>query len=259
MDDLDVDPLTDAIQPTIASFDFSEAAAVYYPTKRVIYVACKSSTDENHNDKVLSVYIRRNASNQFVEDISIDDASVSDWIVDGSNLYSVSSVDQNVYKWFTRNSSGGVGQNHKYVTKAYTYGAPANGKEFNTLYLEGFIGERTKMKVTVLYGILGTEGTSEKILEWDDSTYVSTQKISALGTDIVGELGLGAVSESIRDSYAFSVPIHFDVKKSTRFKIKVETVYDDETTPESYWAISNPGVNVDLGEHEGIKQINSND
>lgn len=256
--ELNLDSITDVILPTIADYDFTETAAIYYPPKRVIYVACKSSSDESANDKVIAYYIRKGVGGNYIGDISIDDLFVADWIVEEKNLYYVSSINQNTYKMFTRKSANQVGIKHKWVSKSLTFNEPARGKEFNKLYVEGFIGSNTKIKITILYGILGADGTASKTIEWNNDDYVYGQKISALGTDVLGTLSLGSRSADILDSYPFSVPIHFDVNKSTRYKIKIETLYDDETSAESYWAISNIATNPNLKTIENNKTLNSN-
>lgn len=253
--DLNLESVTDVILPTIENYDFSSAASVYYPKKRVILAACKSDSDQTANDRVIAFYIRRGSSGNFIGDLSIyDSMNVADWILDGKDLYFLSSVDQNTYKAFSRDSRNGSGITHRYTTKAFTFGEPGREKEFSTLYVEGLIKAYTKLKVSVLYGILGTESTKSRTLEWNDSTYVTSQTISALGTDVIGTTSLGASSTQIQESYAFSVPIHCNVLKTTRYKIAFETVHDDETNPdgEVYWAISNIATNPSL------KNVNQN-
>ena len=256
--DLNMESITDVILPTIKDYYFDEAAAIYFPEKRAIYVACATNEDVGHNDKVITYYVRRGVDGNYVGDISIDEGDIADWFVDGKKLYGVSSVDQNVYEFFGRNSKRGVSINHRLATKAFTHGEPALTKEFNTVYVEGFIKNRTKIKITVLYGLLGTGGSKSQVLEWNNNNYVTSQKVSALGTDLLGATSLGASNADINDSYAFSVPIHFDVNKHTRYKILVETEYDADTTPESYWAISNIATNPVLGDIDKNKLINSN-
>lgn len=254
--DINLGEVSDIILPTIKDYDNSDAAAIYLPTKRCIMVATNDGTS-SYNNKVISYYLKRTADGTIAFDISIDDIFVSDWLLNEKELYYGSSTEQNVFKMFEQNSANGVGINHKWTSKEFTFDEPARGKEFNKLYIEGFIGERTKIKVTVLYGLLGSGGAKSKTLSWDDD-YVSPQKISALGTEVLGTVSLGASSVDISDSYSFSVPIHFDVNKSTRYKIKIETFYDDETDIESYWAISNIATNPDLKVIENNKIINSN-
>lgn len=256
--DLSIEPITDIILPTIANYDFSEAASVYYPPKRVIYVACKSSSGVSGNDRVISFYLRKNPEGQTVGDISIDTGYVADWILEEKTLYFVSSLDQNCYKLFSRYSANGVGLNHSWTSKELTYSEPAKGKEFDIVYVEGFIKDYTKIKITVLYGAMGSDGSKSKILAWNDS-YVQSGVVSALGTDVIGVNSLGASSSEISDSHPFSVPIHFDVKKSTRYAIKIETYYDEETNVESYWAVSNISSNPTLMTIDNNKIINSND
>lgn len=255
---LNINSITDVIIPSLQDFDFSDAAVIFYPRKRAIYLACKSSSSASANDKVITYYVKRGANGNYIGDLSIDNLAVADWFIYNRNLHFVSSLDQNSYSMYSRKSASGVGINHKWVSKEFTYGEPARGKEFNTLYIDGYIGDRTKIKITVFYGILGSGGSKSQVLEWDDSRYVSSQKISALGTDALGTLALGSSSSDILDSYSFSAPIHFDVNKANRFRIKIETIYDSETSPESYWAITNLALNPTLLGKDLNKQINSN-
>lgn len=255
--DLNLDSISDTILPTIADYDFSDAATVYFAPKRVIYVACKTDSGQSYNNKIIAFYIQRGADGQFGVDISIDDGFVADWVVDRNTLYAMSSIDQNTYKWFDQYSDVGVAQNHKWVSKEFTFNEPARQKEFNKLYIEGFIRTHTKIKVSIIYGILGSGTSVSKIISWDDD-FVSKQKVSALGTDVIGTVSLGASSKDVKDSHVFSVPIHFNANADTRYKIKIETYYDEETTEESYWAISNLAPNPSIKGLSGNKIINSN-
>ena len=251
--------MTDIILPTIKNFDLDDAACIYFPSKRAIYISCKSSSDEAANNKQIVFYINSGGDENVVGDISIDDINVRDYIVDADKLYFLSSVNQNTYEMFTRNSADGEKLSHKIVTKEFTFNEPARGKEFNTLYIEGFIAEKTKMKVTILYGILGSSGEkSHTISQTDD--FVNTTKVSALGDAILGDLSLGKSQAAISDSFPFSVPLHFDISKATRYKIRVETVFDDpdDYDTESFWAVSNISTNPALGTIMKNKQEISN-
>jgi len=254
---LNLESVTDIIAPTLAEYDFSDAAACYFSPKKAIYVACKSNSSKNVNDKVITYYIKRGVDNSYSGDLSIDDMFVADWIVDSRDLYFVSSIDQNVYKMFEQNSDDGSGVSHMWTSKEFTFDEPARGKEFNTLWIEGYIKANTKIKITMDYGILGSKGSKSYILAWDNE-FVESSTISALGSDVLGINSLGAVSGDIQDSYPFSLGIHFDVNKATRYKVKFETYYDSETNDEAYWAISNMSTNPDLKSIDQNKIINSN-
>lgn len=255
---LNLESITDIILPTIENYDFSDAASIYYPKKRVIFVACKSSSSVNFNDMMIAYYIRRSLTGNFVGDLSIfNSIKAADFILDRKTLYYISSVDQNVYKMFGRNSAKGVGVIHSYTTKSFTFGEPAIGKEFHTVYIEGLISNGTKIKISVLYGILGSDNQKEIVLEWNNSKYVATQKISALGTEVIGTTSLGASNSNILDSYPFSVPIQFNPLRNTRYKIKMQTEYDEETVDDTYWAVSNISTNPTLKGIDTNKQISA--
>lgn len=254
-DDMDTDSLSDIILPSIKDWDFSDASVTYFADKQAIYISANNSDGER---RVISYYIRKDANGNYVGDFSIDDEPAADWISQGQDLFFVSSVDQNIYQEFERFSANGVGRNHRWTSKSFTLNEPALGKEFDTLYLEGFIRERTKIKISIIYGTLGADGEKSVVLSWDDTSQVYDSKVSALGSNSLGTLKLGGISDSVQDSYPFSCPIHFDANKSTRFKVRIETYYDSETNDESYWAISNIGFNPHLGNVMLTRTKNSN-
>lgn len=234
---LSMGSVTDIILPTLSEYDHSGAVATYFPPKRLLLIA---TNDSDGNRKQISIYVKGSSPN-FIYDISIDDIPVADYIVDGKNLYFVSSLDQNTYKLFDRNSANGNVLNHSYTTKEFTFSAPAQQKQFNTLYCEGLISVNTKLKVTVDYGIFGQDGSTSYTIEWDNAEIVSTQTVSALGVDVLGVTSLGGNNNDVSSSYIFSFPLHIDINPNTRYKVKFETVYDDDTTidHESYWAVMN--------------------
>lgn len=240
-DVLNISSITDQVLPTIREYDNSSASAVYYAPKKCIYIATNNS---NGDRVVISIYIKQEG----LYDISIDELPVADWLVDGDNLYFVSSLDQNTYLMFDRESDDTIPVEHFYTTKEFTFQEPSRGKEFNKVYIEGFIGEGTTIKVTVIYGIGGNGGEKEYIINWNDPSFVQDDKLGALGVNVLGVNSFGASQGVINDSYIFSFPIHFDINKSTRYKLKFETLYD---TPESYdsdayWALSNVATNPGL-------------
>jgi hypothetical protein len=253
--------ITDIIAPTLQEYDMSNAVAAYFPPKKVILVA---ADDSNGDRKQIAIYVKGGAGN-FTFDVSIDDIPVADYIVDGSDLYFVSTLDQNCYKLFARNSANSNTLNHKYATKEYTFESPAQDKEFDTIYVEGLINENGKLRITVEYGILGQDGSVSYVVRWDDNSgdnaAVSPSKISALGTSTLGETSLGGNDAEIQDSYIFSLPIHFDAKRSTRYKVVFETYYDEDTTDdhETYWAVMNCSADTRLLDLSKLKMRNSND
>lgn len=255
---LNMSSITDIILPTIAEYDFTSAACQYYPKKRAIFVACKSKSSKTHNDMLIAYYIRKNSDGNYIGDISIfDSIKASDFILDRNEIFFVSSVDQNTYKLFDRNSANGSGITHRYTTKAFTFGDIVKDKEFDILYIEGLIAYGTKIKISSLYGMFGSKASKEEIIVWNDNTYVSSQKISALGVDVLGTVSLGASSQDILDSFPFQVAIHMDVLKANQFKIKFETIYDEDTVDEAYWAILNTGFNPRFNNFDTNKIINS--
>lgn len=256
--DIDIgDSLFSNILPNIKNFDFSNSAVVYYQPKQVILTACKSDSSKVSNDKIIALYLKKDANGGLIADISIDYGFVNDWIVDGKDLYAFSSTDQNCYKFYERNSYNGLGMAHSLTSKEFTFDEPARLKEFNTIYVEGLISSHTKTKISIIYGIMGSQDSKGIILAWNDD-YVSNKKISALGVDILGVNSLGATNNEMRDSYVFSVPIHIDAIPTNRYKIKIETYYDEDTVDESYWAISNVSFNPVLLGVENNKIINVN-
>lgn len=253
---LSMSSITDIIMPTIKDYDNTTAVVSYFSPKRLLLIA---TNDKDNNRKQISIYVKGSSPN-YVFDISIDDVPVADYIIDGKDIYFVSSLDQNTYKLFGRESANGNVLNHKYVTKEYTFESPAQQKEFDTIYCEGLINANTKLKVTVEYGIFGQDGSASYTIDQTNTDIVSTQTVSSLGTDVLGVTSLGGNDDEILDSYVFSFPLHVDINPNTRFKVKFETVYDEDTTVdhESYWAVLNCSVDARLSDISRLKMQNVN-
>lgn len=249
--------ISDMIAPTLREYDNTNAVAAYYPPKRLLLIA---TDDKNGDRKQISIYVKGSSGN-YLFDISIDDIPAADYIVDGKDLYFVSTIDQNCYKLFDRNSANGAVLEHKYVTKEYVFDSPAQDKQFDTVYVEGLINENSKIRITVEYGIFGRETQKSFNLFWNNSEVVSTAKVSALGTSILGATSLGGNDAEILDSYIFSCPIHFDIKDATRYRIKFETIYDEDTTVdhETYWSIFNVSTDTRLMDISRLNMQNSNE
>jgi len=254
---LNMSSITDMILPTIKDWDNSNAVATYFPPKRLLLIA---STDENGDRKQISIYVKR-TDNGNIYDVSIDDIPVADYIVDGSELFFVSSLDQNCYRLFDRNSANGNILEHRYVTKEYIFDSAAQQKEFDTLYVEGLINKNSKIRFTIEYGIFGQDASKSWTLYWNDNDVVSTSPVSALGTSVLGATSLGGNDAEILDSYIFSCPIHFDANASTRYRLKIETIYDEDTTidHETYWALFNVLSDTRLLDISRLNMRNSND
>ncbi len=254
---LPIESITDIIMPTLQGYNNSNVAMTFLPSKKLLLIA---TNDSDGVRKQISIYVK-GASNQPVFDISIDDIPVADYIVDGSDIFFVSTLDQNCYRLFGRNSANGNVLNHRYVTKEYIFDSPAQQKQFDTVYIEGLINANGKLRVSVDYGIFGQDGSKSFIIKWDNSDIVSTATVSALGTGVLGATSLGASDSEIQNSYIFSCPIHFDVLNTTRYRVKFETVYDDESDydHETYWAVMNCSSDTRLFDISRLNMQNSND
>lgn len=256
---LNMASLTDSIAPTLREYDNTNAVAAYFPPKRLLLIA---TDDKDGNRKQVAIYVKGSSGN-FTFDISIDDVPVADYIVDGKDLYFVSTLDQNTYKLFARNSANGNVLSSNYSTKEYTFDAPGQGKQFDTVYIEGLMNENCKLKVTIDYGILGQDDSNSYIIRWDDNGEegaVSPAKVSALGTSVLGDTSLGGNDAEILDSYIFSAPIHFDIKEATRYRVTFETIYDSSNNDtESYWAILNCSADTRLYDISKLKMKNVNE
>lgn len=253
----EVNSITNIIFPTLKNFDNSNASMVYYSSKRALFVA---TDDKDGNRVVISIYIKGTSDSGFYYDISIDDIPAEDFLVSGDNIYFVSSLDQNAYRLFSRNSDNLIQANHYWLSKDFTFDEPSRGKTFSTLFLEGYIKEGTNIKVTIYYGFGANRGEKEYVIRWNDSSIVSSSTYGSLGADIIGQYSLGGNNTDLFMSRFFNFPIHFDVNKATRYKVKIETLYEDvdDYDKETYWAISNMSTNPNLDTTMYNEMQNSN-
>ncbi|MCP5375196.1 MAG: hypothetical protein H6743_03770 [Rickettsiaceae bacterium] len=246
---LNVNNIIDEINPTLKNYNVDNASITYFQPKRLMLVAVKSSNDVATNDKVIAIYFRTNEQGGVSADVSIHNVFANDFLVDGDRIFYASALDQNVYELFTNHSRNGIGILHKYATREESYGNPVNKTQPNTLYVEGFFKENTKFKISYLIGLFGLEGEKSWTISKDSNTNgLIRRALSGLGVEELGLLSLGDSLEDSEHLIYFSFPIALMAKESesTRHKVMIETVYDNETDVEAYWGITNIGLNPEL-------------
>lgn len=136
------------IQPTCDALDFSSVTGISF--KQYAFFACKSTPDAANNDTVL-VY---NAVEDHWE-TPIVGWQVGEWMVynDGSedNLYFTDAVSPNIWKCEKTTLSDGVYPiTASRSTKQYDFGLPSQMKEFDDVYVEGYITPNTTLRIRLL-------------------------------------------------------------------------------------------------------------
>ena len=165
--------------------------------------------------------------------------------------------NRNTYPWlkFTNTQSSLSGR-ATYMTKEYTFNEPAQDKEFSIMMIDGFLYSTTKIKISVLYGEFGEKGTKVYFLDYTSSC-VDPTLIKNKNYSILGEYSMPFLYKNylIRESRYFKLPIHIDIKKSDRYRIKIET---SGTVAGTWWAINNISTNVELKGVNMNELINQN-
>lgn len=150
------------------------------------------------------------------------------------------------------------------VSKEYTFNEPASDKALDIINLDGYILDGTTIRVSILYGHMGREGTKHMFIDKNTSGVEKTL-LSNFDYKLNGLMSIfngGYDMNNFKNSYRFSIPIHIDSKKSTRYKIRVETYYDQSRNKQLYstwWALNNISTNPTLYDVNMNNIVNQNE
>lgn len=180
-DRLQINNLSDTIEPTINDLNFANAASVYFDRK--LFIACRSN-DASSNDTVLVYDFKYNAWTKFTA------WNVNCWVIWNDELYYGDSIQSRTYKVLTGRNDASSNIQTKWLSKEIDFGFPQIRKEQYELYVEGYISDNTTITVNLYRdGNLTTPVFSDTIVGTDDS--VDTNVSIAFGEHVYGELAYG--------------------------------------------------------------------
>ena len=250
---------------------------LYNPAKKCLVISTGSSDmSASISNNLVYVFIKSSA-NGYIYDTSIEKITSPALYQQMPILFFNSANRRNamtVYFPYSRNQYFWIGDgqllsrpqsalNGKaiYMSKEFTFGEIAQDKEFNMAVIDGFIYNTTYIKFTVLYGEYGEKGSKSYIIN-SSSTCVDQDVIRTKAYATLGEYSMPFLTSNymIKNSRYFKLPLHIDVLKSDRYRIRIET-YTTGTILQTgaWWAINNISTNVVLKDVDMESLLNQNE
>jgi len=228
--------ISDSIVTYMRTLDVSTAAGIFY--RQRAFISVKSSTSAASNDVVLVYNYQKNAW-----EAPIIGWNASCWMIYGDALYFGSSINPEVYK-FDEDVYDDNGNPYESVARfAFSnYGDASLPKQFESVFMEGYITENTTITITVLYNYKGSQETRSTTLRGTDSQYiVASTDTTGLGLTGLGEEPMGSTADVPDDLQKFR--IYLQTSKQPFYELSVE-VSSNEVG--SQWDILRFGPDVTL-------------
>lgn len=228
--------ISDSISAYMRDLDVSTAAGIFY--RQRAFISVKSSTSAAYNDTVLVYNYQKNAW-----EAPIIGWNANCWMIYGDALYFGSSINPEVYK-FDENVYDDNGNPYESVARfAFSnYGDASLPKQFESVFMEGYISENTTITINVLYNYNGSQEIRSTTLRGTDSQYiVASTDTTGLGLDGLGEEPMGSVADVPEELQKFR--IYLQTSKQPFYELSVE-VSSNEVG--SRWDILRFGPDVTL-------------
>lgn len=209
--------LSDPIVSFIDDLDFSETAGIYYRQKA--YIACKRSTS-TFNDVVLVYNFQKSAWEAPFYGIN-----ASCFMIDGDDLYYCSSINNETFKMEVDNVYDDDGAPYESTARfAYmNFGAAENEKEFEFLFMEGYIGSNTTIMIKARYDFNGLIQEIEGELSGTEENYIIKKyDFNILGNKVLGTQPLGAIIEEDNTTNLNKFRLYFVTKRIPFHELSIE-------------------------------------
>jgi hypothetical protein len=162
-------PISYPIQPTCNNLDFSSVAGICF--KQWAFIACKSSVSATNNDTVL-VY---NTVEEHWE-TPIVGWQVGEWFIyndgEGESLFFTDAISPNIWKLVTNVLSDGPYQiSASRSTKQYAFGSASEQKEFDDIFVEGYISPSSSIDIELLLDEKGFTGNNLTTFSGSETDY----------------------------------------------------------------------------------------
>jgi len=231
--------LSDPIVGFVDDKVFTDAAGVYY--KQKAYVACQQA-DGTFNDLVLPFNFQKGAWEAPIYGINASCFTVYD-----NKLYYGSATTPEVYEMEVDDRYDDNGAPIEAIARfAYNnYGAPANPKEYESVFMEGYISETTTITVNVRYNYLGAQETRTVELSGTEEDYIIENfNVNVLGRFQLGVQPLGGiVPEDDRPTELSKFRIYFQTTRQPFYELSIEV---GSNTEGAEWEILRFGTDAKM-------------
>lgn len=166
--------LTDEIQSTVESIDFSDGNMIYFD--RRIFITGKANNADQNN----FILVKDTNPSGFLFWDYISANVFCEW---KDNLYFLSSVNGNVYKMFSGRSAGGNEIASSYITFANDFNAPLILKLLGRVRFQGQLSEGCDLTVKILFD---DEEVESFVISGSDTNIIAASTGVAIGTVTFG-------------------------------------------------------------------------
>jgi hypothetical protein len=196
-DALNINNLSDTIEPTLNDLNFASAASIYFDRK--IFIACRETTAA-FNNIVLVYDMKYNAWARFVG------WNASSWVIWNNELYYGDSQITKTYKALTGRNDATYNIAAEWLSKEIDFGFPQIKKVSYELYVEGFMTSNTSIDFDLYRNGNTDDSIFSKTLVGTDASVDTTSSV-AFGEKQYGELPFGssvptaAIGNKFRQKY----------------------------------------------------------
>lgn len=231
--------ITRDILPTLKTYDFSEAASVFFDKESILLVACKSDTEFPANDMVIGLEFYKDKKELDTFGITKLDWPVQCFSILNDELYFGSSLEQNSMKGFSTFQNDGAPRTIRYAMKRHNFKDPFQSKGSPYAAVRGFIKDGTDITVKTLYNA-GFKGEQVKTIE-STGPYVSQATLNTIGAFSLGTNPIGATLEEVSEFKEFTAFLDLGVDYTWR---DVQLIFESDTDGGSF-IITHVGFTVD--------------
>jgi len=227
--------ISDSIVTYMKTLDVSAPVGIFFKQRAYISVRVDGSS---YNDVVLVFNYQKNAW-----EAPIIGWNANCWMIYGDELYFGSAINPEIYK-VDDDVYADNGNPYECVARfAFSnYGDASLPKQFESIFMEGYISENTTITINVLYNYNGSQETRSTTLSGTDTDYiVASTDTTGLGLYGLGEEPLGSVSDVPDDLQKFRV--YLQTSKQPFYELSVEV---SSNSAGSQWDILRFGPDVTL-------------
>jgi hypothetical protein len=213
-----------------------ECRTMYF--KRKAYIALKRG-GALHNNIVLAYNFEKQAWEAPIVGWTVGSFAEKDGVLHWGNSYTAET-------WFVSDDLFADDSVPFVAVARFAYdngGKAANLKEFDTMFLEGYISENTTITIKQRYNYLGGQETRTSTLSGSEDTYIVSQSVyNVLGNDILGDNPLAIVvteDDVLTDLLKFRV--YFKTSKTPYYEMSLEISSEDAG---AQWELLRYGTNA---------------
>lgn len=236
-----ISPISYTIQPTVDGMDFSSGSGIFW--KQSAYFSAKSSSDSYSPDTVLVFNSVTNSWESPIIGWAATDFAVYD-DGDGEALYFGDATSANIYKVINESSDNDLPFVSSWRSKQFNFSeivAPADMKEIDSIFVEGYISDNTEITISLLLDEDGfTQQFSTTIDGATDTGYLfSSTPYNIFGLHPFGYLRFG--SSDAAGLKKFRVYLSKDFRAYPFYNAQVE--FESSSDGQS-WEITSFGFKV---------------